>query len=34
MLCDCDTCCDTCGHDTNCMSQQTPAADPSDDYTR
>jgi hypothetical protein len=34
MLCDCGTCCDTCGHDTRCMSQQGQAADASDDYTR
>lgn len=32
-LCDCGTCCDTCGHDTNCMSLTASLSDPSDDYT-
>jgi hypothetical protein len=31
-MCDCGTCCDTCGHDPNCTSQQAQLADPSDDY--
>lgn len=33
MDCDCDYCCPTCGpHATNCTSQDTAPADPSDDY--
>ncbi len=33
MDCDCGTCCNACGHDTNCTSQLSAPSDPSDDYT-
>jgi hypothetical protein len=30
--CDCGTCCNDCGHDTNCTSQTAETADPSSEY--
>ena len=30
--CDCGSCCDTCGHDDACMSNEVALSDPSDDY--
>jgi len=32
-MCDCGTCCNTCGHDDDCTSLTAPMSDPSDDYT-
>lgn len=31
MYCDCAPCCNACGHEPNCMSQQTPDDDEADD---
>jgi hypothetical protein len=31
-MCDCGTCCNGCGHDDNCMTNEAETDDPSDHY--